>query len=1102
MIGSSCRALSLIALFALFLTGGAEAAKTRGALPEPSGDTVLTAPLTLERAAIEKRLALVAAAELTPAQREWTSSTLVKTLEALTQLASLDAEISSFENQVKTATTQTLLLRQRIEQLTHEPPREVPTTASSSFLVTFIAQAEAEVAQRQKALADIQAERDHRQKRLSEIPQEIAALKQELERLDKGEVVPPAPEGPSWEPLRQVAVEAMRRLNEKKLSRLEAERAALEAKREHHDLQEEEAQLLLSRATEHLKALQAALTVARQREAQEAVEQARRALWETANSHPLIKALAAENEYLARRRTGPQGTTARVQQINQDLDNLRALQEQVRKSYESLRKRLELLGRTPAMGQVMRKERDSLPDQREIARNLRAYSDEMAKVQAELLDLRDKQAQLTILDHKLRSILQREMRLSSDQTSAVVQSLMTQRRALLSALVTELDDLFAKLAEATTLASLVQKDTQEFARFLDERILWVRSSAPYTPAELARVGQAFTTLASRDNLASVVMALRRDVGNEPLLYIALGILLAAVLHWKKCAFTSLFSLRQKSLTLGQTLRYTFFLIADVLTPSPLVLTYLGLRLREVALESRYLEGVGNGLTFAAVFLILRRLARWIDKVARHDQYHFLWRQLRHGLSLLAFLGAATVFVIQVAEAALPVLSADSVERTVFVGAMLALSLFGVRLGATLIRHSPKGHPDSPAKTLLQWSLAGALTSAGLGVVLAVLSSMGFHYSATQILIRALRSLVLIVGSYGIWWLVQRWLIHFARTHGALESVPGPTQRGGTRQETRGAGELASPATYLAQSRRLVSVLLAIIVAGLLWLVWVDVLPALALIARIPLWRKGEVAAGAATVCVTLGDLFLALLVVGLTFAFVRNVPGLIELIFLRRTHVEKGTRYAIAALVRYAVIMVGLIESSHLLGLTWKSVQWMAAAITVGLGFGLQEIFANFVSGLILLFERPVRVGDWITVAGTTGVVTDIRTRATIIRDPDGKDLLIPNKQLITASVMNWTLSGPGTRLAFDVRTDLSAKDDEVRRVLLEVAKSDARVARTPAPFVLMEGITTTEQRYRLYVYCNAIEDRLTLKDRLMNSIQESFAARGITMTFLECALW
>ncbi|STQ13687.1 mechanosensitive ion channel protein MscS [Enterobacter cloacae] len=123
------------------------------------------------------------------------------------------------------------------------------------------------------------------------------------------------------------------------------------------------------------------------------------------------------------------------------------------------------------------------------------------------------------------------------------------------------------------------------------------------------------------------------------------------------------------------------------------------------------------------------------------------------------------------------------------------------------------------------------------------------------------------------------------------------------------------------------------------------------------------------------------------------------------------------------------------LGVSWDKLQWLAAALSVGLGFGLQEIFGNFVSGLIILFERPVRIGDTVTIGTFSGTVSKIRIRATTITDFDRKEVIIPNKAFVTERLINWSLSDTTTRVVIRLGVAYGSDLDKVKEVLLKAAK-------------------------------------------------------------------
>src|SRR5690606_7819557 len=161
-------------------------------------------------------------------------------------------------------------------------------------------------------------------------------------------------------------------------------------------------------------------------------------------------------------------------------------------------------------------------------------------------------------------------------------------------------------------------------------------------------------------------------------------------------------------------------------------------------------------------------------------------------------------------------------------------------------------------------------------------------------------------------------------------------------------------------------------------------------------------------------------------------------------------RYTVTTLLRYALMVVAVVTVFSLLGLRWSELQWLIAALTLGLGFGLQEVVANFVSGLIMLFERPVRVGDTITIGEYSGPVARIRTRATTIIDWDSREVVVPNKMFITERLINWTLSDTMTRIVLQLNVTYDADVDVVMESLKEIADAHPSVMKDPAPTVLL----------------------------------------------------
>ncbi|MCA8947535.1 MAG: mechanosensitive ion channel, partial [Planctomycetes bacterium] len=254
--------------------------------------------------------------------------------------------------------------------------------------------------------------------------------------------------------------------------------------------------------------------------------------------------------------------------------------------------------------------------------------------------------------------------------------------------------------------------------------------------------------------------------------------------------------------------------------------------------------------------------------------------------------------------------------------------------------------------------------------------------------------------------------------------------------------------------------------------------------------------------VTLGNLLLGILFVVLTFVGARTVPGFLETTILQRLRLSAGIRYAFKSISRYVIAAAGTVIAFRAIGIGWADVQWLVAGFSVGLGFGLQEIFANFVSGLILLIERPVRVGDTVTVNNITGRVTRINMRATTIEDWDVKELIVPNKAFITTEIINWSLSSEVLRLVIKVGVAYGSDLKKVEETLLRVAKECSRVVNTPPPHTMFSNFGDSTLDFELRCFVSGINDFRFARDEINKSIDKAFHEEGIEIAFPQRTLW
>jgi potassium efflux system protein len=184
------------------------------------------------------------------------------------------------------------------------------------------------------------------------------------------------------------------------------------------------------------------------------------------------------------------------------------------------------------------------------------------------------------------------------------------------------------------------------------------------------------------------------------------------------------------------------------------------------------------------------------------------------------------------------------------------------------------------------------------------------------------------------------------------------------------------------------------------------------------------------------------------------------------------------------------------IGIGWSKVQWLSAAMSVGLGFGLQEIFANFVSGLIILFEQPVRVDDVVTIGEVTGKVSKIRIRATTIRRWDQRELIVPNKEFITGHLINWTLSDNVLRQEFSVGIAYGSDIAKAEKILYEVARANPLVLADPAPVVIFRSFGDNSLNFDLRLYISGMDKWMTVWHKTNCDIDTEFRKAGIEIAF------
>ena len=430
---------------------------------------------------------------------------------------------------------------------------------------------------------------------------------------------------------------------------------------------------------------------------------------------------------------------------------------------------------------------------------------------------------------------------------------------------------------------------------------------------------------------------------------------------------------------------------------------------------------------------------------------------------------------------------SSLGRVLFIVAMAAVAYGFWRTSRKLRRWLHESDEDFPHRRstfisdLLLWVLPI------LPAWLAVMSAAGYHFTAVQMSWRGLWTILLIVGIAVLGGFISRLLLT-AQFSIKLRQLSRDDDGEIHSEESIDIGAISKQVNRLLRATSLVAM---VVVA---WHIWGNVLPVFGYLDDWHVYKTSL--ADGLTHWITLRHLLLATGIVVLTFILSNNLPGLLEITLLDRLPLDRGGRYAISFVVKYLVAIVGVFVACQTIGFSWSKVQWLAAGLTVGLGFGLQEIFANVISGLIILIERPIRVGDVVTVANTTGTVTRMQLRATTVMDRDYRELIVPNKKFITENVMNWTLTDLTSRVVLKVGVAYGSDTQLVHDTLLKVARRHPLINENPAPEVVFESFGDSTLNFELRVFIPNRDVYAQVLHELNMAIESTFAQKGIEIAF------
>ena len=770
------------------------------------------------------------------------------------------------------------------------------------------------------------------------------------------------------------------------------------------------------------------------------------------------------------------------------------------------------------VGLMLRKQRNELPDINQLALKQRDYQTRILSTQTLILELDDwKASSAPNLDSTPPMITAGAL----DQFASA--PTRDQQRTL-QALELRLVDDFRRDADGyvdslMALGLTNQKTIDQvrlYRSFIDEHVLWIRSSEPINKSDFQQLWPSIRWFFDLQNWRGIPLQLWKDFLTHPWGY----------MFGLSCYVTLLFSLKrfkkhiQTQGAIATKSNCTSFVptakvVLDcALLSSPLALLHLvlGWRLMSTSEGNAFVDAIAMGLMVSARYFFPLEMIRQISRAGGLAESHFQWstrtnQLLRKNLRWFIDLAIPAVTVVGVVAQFGEARWENSLGRLTY---SLLMSLCFIYL--LILLHPRRGvFSDFMSRNAGGWiDRLKYIWYTGFAfgpLALMAMSLMGYHYTAIRLTMLLHTTFITLVGLMLLSSMIRRWLLLRRReivVSQARQRLEEARRRdpGGAANTAIHTGAIASAvdsrsdlAQINAQTIRLVGSTLIFAAIGAVAFIWSGVLPAVGVLESVHLWSV-EGATPDKTIPITLADLFVAIPIAIMTAVAARNLPGLLEIALLQHLPLENAVRYAIASLSRYTLLILGIALTFNSIGVRWSSIQWLVAALGVGLGFGLQEIFANFVSGLILLFEQPIRVGDVITLGDTTGSVSRIRMRATTVTNFDQQELIIPNKDLITGRLLNWTLSDSTNRIVISVGVSYNSDPELACALLREVCVNHPNVLAEPPPTAYFEqfGDSTLDLKVRLYLA--NLDQRLPTRHDLHAQILKRFAAAGIEISF------
>ena len=850
----------------------------------------------------------------------------------------------------------------------------------------------------------------------------------------------------------------------------------------------------------HLQSLDRRAAQLRKGEASQAQSVAREVVASAQGKHALVQNLADANAALSasfgKRSSDIERAREQEAQVEEQADRLEG-------ELKGIEHKLSVLGLTTKVGQILREQEAQLPSKREFKKRIASLKARITDTSVRQLSLSDERRKLVDVTEYVEQLL---VGLDDQTADLIREDLLTLARSRLDLYkqALDLENTYSNALSSFELDLRRYSDAAKgYRKFTEERLLWIPSRAPFTLVREQGVVRQLRELLIVDRWLTVIRQLPGQLILQP--QFALGLLAVLVLVYRSPSLKGRLVATGREVGYVRTDRFGNTVLALGLTllqsvKWPLLLWSVGQLFEQLEQEPELATALHAAFSRTAAYFWGLEFLRTIFIPKGLVDAHFRWpaartAEMHHRVARLEQTTVPAIVLVLFTLTLYPLEVGGPLGAVGVVFVLLSMAFFFHKMPQFIQGKVSMALSSGPAR---EGSLPGRVLRVFLvlvPVVAAVAVLLGYIYTSMEFALLLLKTVglaatLMLFHELGLRWLrmTRRRMLVKARTEVAQAEGEAEQEEDLLENDSE---MLNDDGTKLLNMLTLFGAL-----AGTV-MVWSEVLPALGILDSVQLWTQTIVKDGQEVmVPVTLGKVFLALLISVLGWVFLGRIPGLLEILLRQKMGVRPASAYAATRVFQYAAtgILVAAVLSS--LGGSWSQIQWAVAALSVGIGFGLQEIVANFISGLIILFEQPIRVGDTVTVGNISGRVTKIRIRATTIRDFDQRELLVPNKEFITQQLLNWSLSDQVTRWTTEVGVAYGSDLDVAMREIREAVDAQPLILKQPEPMVTFEQFGDNSLLIRARYYMDQLDQRLRVSSKLMLDINRRLHNQGIVVAF------